>query len=84
MLQMMTKHYFILHYISKMLFQKFYLIQKNVSVIFASKLTNFTDFYDKLLKNLYYCNFKLNLVKKNYRKYTVILPDQNFTIFLHL
>ena len=48
-----------------MLFYKFYLIQKNVSVIFASKLTNFTDFYDKLLENLYDCNFTLNLVKKN-------------------
>ena len=48
-----------------MLFYKFYLIQKKVSVIFASKLTNFTDFYDKLLKNLYDCNFTLNLVKNN-------------------
>ena len=26
---------------------------------------NFTDFYSKLLKNLYDCNFALNLVKKN-------------------
>ena len=26
---------------------------------------NFTDFYDELLKNLYDCNFTLNLVKKN-------------------
>ena len=25
----------------------------------------FTDFYDKLLKNLYDCNFTLNLVEKN-------------------
>ena len=49
MLQMMTEHYFFLHYISKMLFYKFYLTQKNVSIIFASQLTNFTDFYDKLL-----------------------------------
>ena len=48
-----------------MLFNKFYSIQKNVSVIFASKLMNFTDFYDKLLKNLYDYNFTLNLVKKN-------------------
>ena len=32
---------------------------------FVSKLMNFTDFYDKLLKNLYDCNFTLNLVKKN-------------------
>ena len=48
-----------------MLFNKFYSIQKNVSVIFAFKLMNFTDFYDKLLKNLYDCNFTLNLVKKN-------------------
>ena len=48
-----------------MLFSKFYLIQKNVSIIFASKLTNFTDFYDKLLKNLYHCNFTLSLVKNN-------------------
>ena len=48
---------FFLHYISKMLLNKFYSILKNVSVIFASKLMNFTDFYDKLLKNLYDCNF---------------------------
>ena len=33
--------------------------------MFASKLTNFTDFYDKLLKNLYDYNFTFNLVKKN-------------------
>ena len=26
---------------------------------------NFTDFYDSLLKNLYECNFTLNLVEKN-------------------
>ena len=26
---------------------------------------NFTNFYDKLLKNLYDFNFTLNLVKKN-------------------
>ena len=26
---------------------------------------NFTDFYGKLLKNLYDCNFILNLVKNN-------------------
>ena len=65
MLQMMTEHYFFLRYISKMLFSKFYSIHKNVSVIFASKLINFTDFYDKLLKNLYDCNFRLNLFKKN-------------------
>ena len=65
MLQMMTKHFFFLHYISKMIFNKFYSIQKNVSIIFASKLMNFTDFYDKLLKNLYDYNFTLNLVKKN-------------------
>ena len=48
-----------------MLYWKFYLIQKNVSAIFASKLTNFTDFYDKLLENLYDGNYTLNLVKKN-------------------
>ena len=36
-----------------------------MSVIFASKLTSFTDFYDKLLKKFYDCNFTLNLVKKN-------------------
>ena len=47
-----------------MLSQKLYLIQKNIDVIFASKLPNFTDFY-KLLKNLYDCNLKLTLVKKN-------------------
>ena len=51
-----------------------------MSVIFASKLTNFTDFYDKLLKNLYNCSFTLNLDKKN----DVKIPDQNFTVFLHL
>ena len=65
MLPMMTKHYFFLHYVYKMLFYKFYSIQKNVSVIFASKLINFTDIYDKLLKNLFDCNFTLNLVEKN-------------------
>ena len=48
-----------------MLIEKFYSIQKNVSVIFGSKLTNFTDFYDKLIENLYGCNFTLNLVEKN-------------------
>ena len=26
---------------------------------------NFTDFYSKLFKNLYDCNFTLNLVEKN-------------------
>ena len=62
---MITKHYSFLHHISKMLFQKLYVIQKNVNVIFALKLTNSTTFYDKLLINLYYCNFTLNLVKKN-------------------
>ena len=36
-----------------------------MSVIFAPKLTNFTDFYDKLLKNLYDYNFTLNSVEKN-------------------
>ena len=54
-----------------MLFYKFYSIQKNVSIIFASKLLNFTDFYDKLLKNLYDCNFTLNLVKKEWRTVTI-------------
>ena len=48
-----------------MLFYKFYSIQNNVSVIFASKLINFTDFHDKLLENFHDCNFTLNLVKKN-------------------
>ena len=48
-----------------MLFYKFYSIHRNVSVVFASKLMNFIDFYDKLRKNLYDCNFTLNLVKKN-------------------
>ena len=56
MLQVMTKHYFFLHYISKMLFYEFYSIQKNMSVIFASELMNFTDFNDKLHKNLHDCN----------------------------
>ena len=36
-----------------------------MSVIFTSKLMNFSDFCDKLLKNLYDCNFTLNLVKKD-------------------
>ena len=36
-----------------------------MSVIYAFNLMNFTDFYDKLPKNLYDCNFTLNLVKKN-------------------
>ena len=61
----MTKHYFLLVYISKMLFSKFCLTKKNVSVIFVSKLTNFTDFNNKLLKNFYDCNLTLNLVKNN-------------------
>ena len=65
MLQMMTKYYFFLHYISETLFQKCYAIQKNVSFIFSSKSMNFTNFYDKLLKNLYDCNFTLNLVTMN-------------------
>ena len=39
--------------------------RKSINVIFASKLMDLTDFYDKLLKNLYDCNFTLNLVKKN-------------------
>ena len=68
MLQIMTsKHFFFLHYISKMLFYKFYSIEKNLSVIFDEwfKLMNFTDFNDKLFKNLYDCNFTLNLVKKH-------------------
>ena len=63
MLQMMKKCF--LHYISKMLFYKLYSIQKNVSIVCASKFMNFTDFYDKLLKNLYEWNFTLNLVEKN-------------------
>ena len=73
---MMMIHYF-LHYIFKMLFYKFYLTQKNVSGIFACKYTNFTDFYGKLFKKLYFCNFTLNLVKKN----DVTLPSKygNFT-----
>ena len=72
MLQIMTKHYF-------------YSIQENVSGIFESEPMNFTDFYDKLLKNLYDCNFTLNLVKTmTYRGNTVILPYQNFSVFLHL
>ena len=41
-----------------------------MSIIFACKLTNVTDFYDKLFENLYHCNFILNLVKKE----DVILP----------
>ena len=48
-----------------MLFSKFYLTQKNVSVIFASTLMNLTDFYSQLFKKLYDCDFTLNLVKKN-------------------
>ena len=48
-----------------MLFSKFYSIQKNMNGIFASKLMNFTDFYDQLLKNVYDCNCTLNSVKKN-------------------
>ena len=61
----MTEYNFFLHYISKMLLYKFYSIQQNLSVAFASKLMNFTDFYDKLLKNLCDCNITLNLVKRN-------------------
>ena len=55
------------------------------------KIFNHNLNWIKLLKNLYDCNFTLNLVKKNdvtlsskYRKNMVILPDQNFTVFLHL
>ena len=59
------KTFLFLYYIFEMLFPKLYSIQKNVSVIFASKLMNFTDFDDKLLKNLYGCNFTSNSVKKN-------------------
>ena len=58
-----------------MLFYKFYSIKKNVSVIFAYKLMNFIDFYDKLIKNLYDCNFTLNLVNKN----DVLKKYGNFT-----
>ena len=38
---------------------------ENVSVICASKLTNFTDIHDKLFKKLYDFNFTLNLDKQN-------------------
>ena len=65
MLQMMKKNCFFSHCICKILFYKYYLTQKNVSINFQSILTNFTDFYDILFKNLYDCNFTLNLVKKN-------------------
>ena len=57
--------FFFLHYNSKPLFYKFYSTQIYVSVIFSYKLTNFTDFYDKLFKNLHDCNFTLSLIKKN-------------------
>ena len=59
---------------------------RKTGALFLHLMTNFTDFYDKLLKKLYDCNFTLNLIKKmmgNYSKHTVILPDQNFKIFLH-
>ena len=60
------KKFFFLHYVSKMLFYKFYSTQKNVSVIFASKLMNFTDFCDNFYdKFVWLYNFTLNLVKKN-------------------
>ena len=42
---------------------------------------NLNYFYDKLLENLYDCNFTL-VMKQNYRKNTV--PDHNFTVFLNL
>ena len=38
---------------------------------------NFTDFYSKLLKNLYDCNFTLNLVKNN--GVTLMYKYGNFT-----
>ena len=38
---------------------------------------NFIDFYSKLLKNLYDCNFTLNLVKKN--EVTLLQKYCNFT-----
>ena len=66
-----------------------------MSVIYAFKFTNFTDFCNKLLKNLYDCNFTLNLVEKKKKKeeknlvkkkskHIVILQDQNFMVFLHI
>ena len=39
--------------------------RERYSVILASKLINFSDLYDKLLKYSYDCNFILNSVKKN-------------------
>ena len=38
----------------------------------------FTDFYSKLLKNLYDCNFTLNLIKKN--DAILLQKYDNFTI----
>ena len=37
---------------------------------------NFTDFYSKLLKNLFDCNFTSNLVKKN--DVTLLYKNGNF------
>ena len=54
----MTKHYFF-----NIIFIKFYFIHKNVTVIFATKYTNFVDVDRKLFKKFYDCTFTLNLVK---------------------
>ena len=50
----MTKHY---------LFYKFYFIHKNVTVIFATKSTDFVDVDGKLFLKFYDCTLTLNLVK---------------------
>ena len=67
-----------------MLFSKFYSIQKNVSVIFASKLMNLTDCYDKLLQNLYVCLYfyiEFSQKRMTYRKNKIILRYFCFASF---
>ena len=45
MLQSDDEKLFILYYIYKISFKKIYLPEKNVTTIFATKLTDFVDFY---------------------------------------
>ena len=63
MLQSDDETLFILYYVNKISFQKFYLTEKNVTIILATKQTDFVGFFGKLFKTFYDCNFTLNLVK---------------------
>ena len=59
-------NHFFKYYITKISFIKFYLTSKNVTVIL--KWTNFTNFYGKLFKILYFSRKYIikNLDKKNH------------------